>query len=229
MSSFNRWWLRSIAACTLAVCVGCPSNGPDPDVTPSDNGSPQGQGSGTRPPVPDKPDDPPPPPPEVPEVHMTEALMETCLVFIDDSIPEGELADADGNPQSLEDLFGEKLTVVLFWTSGESMMAKMSATSALEDLEKDIAEPYAEKGVKVVGISVNNTPEVAAEHITESGATFTNLHDPEGTFFAKVATEKLPRTYLVSPDGKIIWFDLEYSRASRRNLLQAIQVTLGEI
>jgi hypothetical protein len=38
----------------------------------------------------------------------------------------------------------------------------------------------------------------------------------------------LPRVYLLNASGKIIWFDTDYSQASRRNLMQAIQVLLGE-
>ena len=31
--------------------------------------------------------------------------------------------------------------------------------------------------------------------------------DADGRVFAKVATEKLPRVYLLDPAGKVLWFD----------------------
>ena len=39
---------------------------------------------------------------------------------------------------------------------------------------------------------------------------------------------RLPRVFLVDDRGKILWFDVEYSRTTRQELLQAIQVTLGK-
>jgi hypothetical protein len=36
----------------------------------------------------------------------------------------------------------------------------------------------------------------------------------------------LPRTYLLDSSGKILWFDLEYSRSTRRELNQAIRYVL---
>jgi len=223
-----------LAALVLAALAGCPSgDGDTPPVEPPAAGPAQQRPTDVRPgertAVDQTPEPEPPPPPTVPEVHMTDALRQTCLAFVGDPMPGGELADLAGTKQSLAELHGEKLTVVLFWTSADTVLSQIAATSALEDLQKDVAEPYGPKGVAVVAVNVHNPPETAKERVDEAGATFANLSDPEGEFFAKVATELLPRVYLLDAEGKIIWFDLEYSRATRRNLLQAIQVELGEI
>ncbi len=37
----------------------------------------------------------------------------------------------------------------------------------------------------------------------------------------------MPRTYLVDSQGKILWFDMEYSRSTRRDLRDAIRVVLN--
>lgn len=218
----------------LAFCVGCPQSGPPP-AEPSGQEpqaqTPTGETATPKPAEQPKPE-PPPPPPTVPEVHLTEALRATCLVFVGDMFPQGEegnLVDLKGNPKALADLEGTKLTVVFFWNRGDTLYSQMAATAALEDLEKDVAEPYADKGVRVVAINVKDPADAAGENVEESGATFPNLSDPEGKFFGQIATQELPRVYLIGEDNKIIWFDIEFSRATRRNLLQAIQVTLGEI
>jgi hypothetical protein len=52
--------------------------------------------------------------------------------------------------------------------------------------------------------------------------------DPKNEYFAKVAREKVLRTYLLDADGKILWFDVEYSRSTHRDLLQGIDVALGK-
>ena len=232
MRSCRSGWVGLAAALVVMACVGCP-RGDDSELpggtgdvdqvtSPSDHDS---RSSERRP----KPEPEPPPPAEVPEVHLTEADLATCLVGVDDVMPDDTLVDLDGNPQRLGDLFGEKLTVVFFWAAGDSLYSKMAATAALEDLAKDIAEPFSEKGVRVVGVNVRDEPQLAGEHVSQAEATFVNLVDPEGAFFSRVATEKLPRLYLLDAAGKILWFDFQYSRTTRRDLLQAIQVELGEI
>jgi len=52
--------------------------------------------------------------------------------------------------------------------------------------------------------------------------------DPNSAFFAKVAKSILPRVYLLDASGKIIWFDTEYTQSTRRNLMMAVKVILGE-
>lgn len=221
------------AACVVMACAGCP-RGENADLATGPAGVDQAEQAAT-PSGADSasaektPEPEPPPPAEVPEVRLTDALLATCLVRVDDLMPDGELPDLEGNPQRLSDLFGEKLTVVFFWATGDSSYSKMAATSALEDLQKDVAEPYSGKGVRVIGINVREEPELAREQVSKAGANFTNLVDGDGAFFSQVATEKLPRAYLVDGDGKILWFDLEYSHATHRDVLQAIQVELGEI
>lgn len=165
----------------------------------------------------------PPPAPKFPVVKMPASLEGTCLVKVGGSIPEAELANLEGKQVALRSLFGKKLTVLLFWQS-----ENLYATQALELLELDVAKPFAEKGVRVVGISVKDSPEAARKAVQEPGVKYPNLLDPKGEFFAKVATEKIPRVYLLDPSGKVLWLDIEYSSSTRRDLEQAIKLTLGE-
>lgn len=159
----------------------------------------------------------------VPAVVMTKALEATCLAKVGDAFPEADLVDLEGRAQSLRILWGPKLTVIVFWNADNRY-----AQQELQDLQLEIVEPYAAKGVQAVGIGVKEPADKLRGKLEKAGASFPQLLDADGAFFAKVATEKLPRTYLLDADGKILWFDLEYSTATRRNLLQAIQVALGE-
>jgi peroxiredoxin len=85
---------------------------------------------------------------------------------------------------------------------------------------------FSGNGVAVVGVNTGDDPQAARELIKLAGARFPNLSDRQGEAFKQVATTKVPRTYLVDASGKILWFDLEYSRTTRRELLQAIRYTL---
>ena len=220
-----------LAALVVALCVGC-RQGDTEGPPPSGEDTASAGGPPAKAQVP--PDEPPkveepPPPPKIPEVHLTDALRETCLVGVDDAMPEAELVDLEGQKQPLSGLRGEKLTLVFFWTRGSSQFSAMAAQMALEDLEKDVHEPYSDKGVQVVAVNESDTAEAVKETAEEAGVTFPSLLDPDGALFAQVAKERLPRPYLLDAEGKILWFDLEYSEPTRDNLMQAIQVALGEM
>lgn len=216
------------AAMLLVGLTGClPVDVVDePETPPVENDRPADP-SEQDPAIPEQPRDPEPeatpPPPTIPTVNLTESLRATCLVDVGDPIPEGELSDLDDTAHSIRDVLGETLTVVVFWNSGN-----MYSVVQLEDLADDFADPLAEQGGRIVAINVGDTPEKAAETAKKAGADFLVLLDPEKAYFGKVATEHLPRTYVLDADGTILWFDLEYSRSTRRLLEQTIDVVLAD-
>lgn len=122
----------------------------------------------------------------------------------------------------LADLFGKKATVVVFW-KGDRRMTQQQ----LADLGPDVVEPFGKSGVAVVGVAVDSAKDAQAT-FKKAGAAFPNLLDADGKAFAQVGSGRLPRTYLVDPTGKILWFDIEYSLATRRELHQALRAIAGE-
>jgi peroxiredoxin len=161
-------------------------------------------------------------PAEMPKVVLDAQSEKSSLLKVGDVLPDVELADLDGKKQSLRSLFGAKLAVVLFWTSDNLYSAQ-----ALEDLQSDLG-PQEAKGVRLVGIDVKDKAEDAQSEVRDRKVKYPNLADADGAFFAKVASERMPRVYLVDASGKILWFDLEYSDKSRRDLKTAVQVVLGQ-
>ena len=142
-------------------------------------------------------------------------------------MPGGVLSDLTGVSHTLADLYGEKLTVLCLWTNGkEEDLGPERASELLSDLQTGFAAVYAEKGLRVISVNEGDTAEIVARQAQEAGATFATLLDPDGTFFAKVATEKLPRIYLLDGAGKILWFDLVYGESTREALLQAVRAAL---
>lgn len=177
-----------------------------------------------------QPKEPPPPPPTIPKVVMSDELLATCLIKVDDTIPEVELADLDDKMNELGSLYGPKLTVVCFWTIGKTTRSKLTAGAVLQDLTKDIVEAFGEQGVRVIAINVGDSAEEANKYASDPQVTFPVLLDPQGEYYAKIATErKMPRTFLLDAQGKVLWFDLEYSNTARRNLVQGITVALDEM
>ena len=234
MYSHRQLWTLVAVASLAVACLGCgdgqTANGPDQPNGPSGDNGAEPEKSNGGPPIsvdPTQAEDPPPPP-TIPKVAMTEELLATCLVRVDDTMPDAELPDLADKPQSLSALRGEKLTVICLWKSGETDVGKLKASDVLADLQ-ELSENYLEKGVHVIGINEGDPPENVRQRISEAQATFPNLLDSDGAFFEKIATEELPRVYLLDSEGKILWFDSEFSQITRRRLERGIRVALGEI
>ena len=162
----------------------------------------------------------------IPKVSLTEKLRATCLVKVGDQLPEIELTGLDGNKVALKSLYGDALTVVFFWNIGPTAYSRQSIIEALGDMQLDVLEPFAAKELKVVGIDVGDKPEDVKKVLETSGATYPVLLDPNGDYFKSVATEELPRVYLLDGAGKILWFDIDYTRATRRELMTGIKAVL---
>lgn len=158
----------------------------------------------------------------VPDVKLSEGQADLCKVNVKDKMPPMLLPDLKGKMVDLSSLYGKHLTVVCFW-KGDLAFAR----SELADLGPDVVEPYGDQGVNVVGVAVGEAPDSAALYAKEAGFSSPTLLDKEGSAFALVGAEKLPRTYLLDADGTIIWFDIEYSRSTRRDLQTAIRAALS--
>jgi peroxiredoxin len=92
----------------------------------------------------------------------------------------------------------------------------------------DVASPATGRGVQVIGVAVNAPLEAARQQAQQANAHFPILVDATGGAFSQVGIDMLPRTYLLDPTGKILWFDIEYSRTTRRQLQKAIDAVLGD-
>jgi hypothetical protein len=158
-------------------------------------------------------------PAKMPKVQFTKREQSLCKVYVSDAMPAIELPKVDGGGNAkLADLLGNKATVVVFWKGDRRMTNEL-----LADIAADVTEPYGKAGVEVVGVAVNESAAGAQEALTKAGAKFTNLLDESGNAFVQVGSERLPRIYVLDATGKIVWFDIEYSHATRRELRDALR------
>ena len=161
-------------------------------------------------------------PPGVPPVVLSKGHANLCRVKVGDSLPAIELPKAgDTKKIKLSDLYGKAATVVVFWADDRKM-----SHLEMADLATDVIEPYGAKGVSVVGVAVKEKPEKATAAVKEVGKEIPMLVDDKGTAFAQVGSRRLPRTFVLDANGKILWFDIEYSHATRRELKQALAATV---
>jgi peroxiredoxin len=143
------------------------------------------------------------------------------LIKPGDAMPAIQLANESGKLARLQDGFGDALTVVLFWNSRLAF-----AREQYRRLAYEVVEPFGGLGVKVVAINTGDDPKGVAQLMIKSGGPLINLFDRDGRALAMVASDKLPRTYLLDASGRVVWMDLEYSRGTRRELTNAIRYHL---
>jgi peroxiredoxin len=163
-------------------------------------------------------------PATIPKVVLSKSHEALCKVKVGDQLPVIQLPMVGGSDKKkLTDLLGKTATVVLFWKADRRM-----SKEALSDMGPDIAELFGKQGVAVVGVAVNESAASAKAALDKAGAKFTNLLDADGKAFAQVGSVRLPRVFLVDPTGKILWFDIEYSQTTRRELHQALRAVTAE-
>ena len=156
-------------------------------------------------------------------MNLTEQHAATCRVGVGDPFPDFELPDVEGQQQSLSQLSGDRLTLVVFWNAAEP-----TALEELADLARYHQPRFGDRGLAIVAVNTGDDAQLAGELAQQAGAQFAVLSDADGSVFEQVATEKIPRTYLLDPSGTILWFDMEYSTTTRRDMVEAIRYSLAQ-
>jgi peroxiredoxin len=159
-------------------------------------------------------------PAAMPEVVLTKAHADDCLIRVGDEFPEFRLPDLRGRMQSLEDLRGDSLTVVVFW-SGDRLLA----ADQLRYLNEQIVR-YSDLGVRAIAVNTGQSPEKVREATQNLKLHVPMLLDLDGGLFSRVGKAHLPRTYLLDREGSVLWLDIEFSRHTRDGLEQAIHASL---
>ena len=103
---------------------------------------------------------------------------------------------------------------------------RQMALDELADLGPDVVEKFGSRGVEVIGVAVNQQAAEAQTTALKAEAKFQQLVDADGKAFEQVGSQMLPWTLVLDADGKIVWFDLEYSHSTRRELQQALLATV---
>ncbi len=157
--------------------------------------------------------------PSIPPVLLSAGHAKLCIVKVGEAFPAVKLPLLGGQTTELKTLRGKQATVVLFWHPDRWM-----ARTALIDMQRDIASQFDAKQVAVVGVAVRQAAGSVQAALNQAQATFPQLIDSDGQALATVGTAALPRLYVLDPAGKIVWFDIEYSEGTRRELWQTLGV-----
>ena len=103
----------------------------------------------------------------------------------------------DGKPVSLAALRG-KVVVLNFWAS----WCNPACYDEAPVLQRTW-QTYADRGVVVVGVDMQDTAEAAQTFIRRFGLTFANAPDPQGKVAVEYGVYGVPETFFVARDGTI--------------------------
>lgn len=159
----------------------------------------------------------------IPRVLLSAGHAKLCRVGVGDSMPALKLPRLGGQVTPLADLYGKQATVVLFWQPDRWM-----ARTALADLARDVVKRFDPQQMSVVGIAVGQPAGAVQAVLNRTPAAFPQLLDTNGGALAAVGSVALPRLYVLDAQGTIVWFDIEYSEATRRELQQTLRVLTAE-
>ncbi len=158
----------------------------------------------------------------MPSVVMSQAHSELARIRVGDALPDFELPDLDGKQRRLGQMLGAKLTVVAFWGS-----RSRSSLEELADLQPEVVKRFGGYGVAVVGIDEGDEPQPVRALAKDCGATYPLLVDRDRATLKSIGPPRPPVTYLIDSSRTVLWFDIEYSNTTRRDLQQAIRYTLA--
>jgi hypothetical protein len=164
---------------------------------------------------------PTPPPGTLPTIALTAAHRATCKVFVGDALPPLNVTDLDGNSVPLDKSYGSRLTLVVFWQHNDA-----DGVEALSDLEQLVVAPYGHRGVRAVAIHAGAANEEVKSLVQQKHIDVPMFVDADGSALAQVSDDVrglMPRLFLIDSAGRILWFDIEYSRTTRRDLDAALR------
>ena len=132
------------------------------------------------------------------------AAVAVCLAVVgvgcsgsddESSLPDVELVSLDGTETtSLADIEGP--AVINLWATWCAPCRR--EIPAFEQVHQDRIDE-----VRFVGINVGEDPDVAAEFLTEVGATYDQYSDSEGFVVTELETTAMPVTIVIDADGEV--------------------------
>ena len=138
--------------------------------------------------------------------------------------PKVEALNQDGETVKLASFYTEGFTLVYFYPKSGTPGCTAQACSL-----RDAYEDLTQAGVKVIGVSVDDTA-AQKKFATKQKLPFTLLADPEGKVLEAFGVKKIPLIGLASrqafliKDGNVIWHDAKASTSEQAaDVLKAVK------
>jgi peroxiredoxin len=138
--------------------------------------------------------------------------------------PDFQFTPIDGEPQRLSDFKGKPVIVNFFATWCPPCMME------LPELDRKIARPFADRGLVVIIIGLDQVPDDVAAFKKKTDYSFVIATDPRSEIFSKFTTqESIPQTFLIKPDGTIAMHLTGYEPSELQQLKVQVDKLLSPV
>lgn len=142
-------------------------------------------------------------------------------VSVGQPVPPYTAQSMDGDRASLADLQGRPVLLNVWATWCHPCREEMPA---LEQLHRE----YSPRGLRVVGVSIDqaSAEQEIREFLQTSGASFDIWLDPNSDVTNQFSTVGVPNTFLIGPDGRLLWKKVGPVHATDQELRALIEKSL---
>lgn len=149
---------------------------------------------------------------------------DSTKVKIGEQVPEFDYEITPGVIQNITDLKG-KLVLINFFATWCG-----PCRQELPLIQKEIFDKYKDDNdFKLLIIGREHSWEEVNKFQTDNKYTMPFYPDPKRTIYAKFADQYIPRNFLISPEGKVIYSSIGFVEKDFENLKQQIKVQIRKI
>ncbi len=141
------------------------------------------------------------------------------------SVYETELSDINGKSVNVDNIKGEKLTVLDFWATWCK-----PCVNSIPELVK-LSENYKEKGVSFIGVN-EDSPRNASKvkpFATSLGITYPVLLDSDQELLSDLLIDAFPTLVILDNKGKVLYTHVGYSIGDENTIKNTIEKLLSEM